>query len=89
MTAVDGVLRRRYGPECTVSGIRSEIYRDIFGVDMVMNSGGIGNRRPAVPECQNASGKPACESTALAVCRDLIWLSTGKVLPERGLNQIS
>jgi len=38
---------------------------------------------------QKAFFNPASPSTAFAVCRDLILLSTGKFLPETGLNQIS
>lgn len=56
---------------------------------MFMNHGRTAKRMSVIPERQNAFGKPACASTALAVCRDLISLSTGKVRPEIGLNQIS
>ena len=46
---------------------------------------------PAVSDgvIQKALFSPACASTAFAVCLDLILPSTGKCLPEMGLNQIS
>jgi len=38
---------------------------------------------------QNFLGNPACLRTALAVCRDLIELSTTNLMPVTGLNHIS
>ena len=38
---------------------------------------------------QNFFGNPACLRAALAVCRDLIELSTTNLMPVIGLNQIS
>ncbi len=39
--------------------------------------------------CQNDLLRPACASTVFAMCRDLMLASTGKCLPECGLNHIS